>query len=136
MELKDFDTGIKPTWCPGCGNFGIWGALKQALIKSGISLDDTFITYGIGCAGNFADFITGYGYHALHGRAVPPATGAKLANHKLQVFAVAGDGDAYGEGMSHFIHASRRNDDINYVPRGPDSRCFLSFEDWLCSSPL
>lgn len=111
----DLKTERFPTWCPGCGNFGIWGALKAALEKIGADPEQTLIVYGIGCSGNGADFLKTYAFHALHGRALPVATGAKLANHNLGVIVSAGDGDCYGIGLGHFIHAVRRNLDITLI---------------------
>lgn len=111
----DLKTDRFPTWCPGCGNFTIWGALKKALEKIDANPENTAIVYGIGCAGNGADFIKTYAFHALHGRAIPVATGVKLANHRLNVIVSAGDGDCYGIGLGHFIHAARRNIDITVI---------------------
>jgi len=115
VERKDFATPVFPTWCPGCGNFGIWGALKNALVELDWKPEEVLIVYGIGCSGNGADFLKTYGFHGLHGRTLPVATGAKLSNHELKVVAVAGDGDGYGIGAGHFLHAMRRNLDITYV---------------------
>ena len=115
VERKDFGTPVFPTWCPGCGNFGIWGAVKNALVELEWSPHEILIVYGIGCSGNGADFLNSYGFHALHGRTLPVATGAKLSNHELKVVAVAGDGDGYGIGIGHFIHAMRRNLDITLI---------------------
>lgn len=111
----DFNTHIKPTWCPGCGNFAIWLSLKNALSELNLDPKNILIFYGIGCSGNGADFIKTYGWHSLHGRSVPSAIGAKLANKNLKVIVVAGDGDSYGEGIGHFIHAIRGNTDITYI---------------------
>jgi 2-oxoglutarate ferredoxin oxidoreductase subunit beta len=114
-EAKDYQTPIFPTWCPGCGNFGIWGAIKKALSEIDFKPHQTVGVFGIGCSGNGADFLKIYGFHTLHGRTLPVATGIKLANHKLNVFAMAGDGDAYGIGLSHLIHTARRNLNITLV---------------------
>jgi len=92
---------IAPTWCPGCGDFLIWNSLKNAITQLQLEEKDTVIVYGIGCSGNMADFVRIYGLHGLHGRAVANATGIKMANHKLKVIVVAGDGDIYGEGIQH-----------------------------------
>ncbi|PWU24310.1 2-oxoacid ferredoxin oxidoreductase [Candidatus Cerribacteria bacterium 'Amazon FNV 2010 28 9'] len=106
---------IFPTWCPGCGDYGIWSAIKKALAESNIPEEQLVVVYGVGCSGNMADFIRCYGFHALHGRALPVAEAIKLANHKLKVLVVAGDGDTYGEGMGHFISACRGNHDITLL---------------------
>lgn len=106
---------IFPTWCPGCGDFGIWSAIKKALAELAIPEEQLVIVYGVGCSGNMADFLRCYGFHALHGRALPVAESIKLANHKLKILVVAGDGDTYGEGMGHFIAACRGNHDITLL---------------------
>jgi 2-oxoglutarate ferredoxin oxidoreductase subunit beta len=103
---------IKPTWCAGCGNFSILSALKQALIELELNIEDVVMVFGIGCSGNMADFIKGYGLHSLHGRGLANAIGIKLANHKLKVIMIGGDGDIYGEGLNHLMAASRGNHDI------------------------
>ncbi len=104
-----------PTWCPGCGNFGIMNAIKMAILKSGIPREKFVVVYDIGCAGNMADFLDLYGFHGLHGRALPPAAGIKLANHDLKVIVVIGDGGCYGEGATHFINLMRGNHDITVL---------------------
>ena len=100
-NLKPEYDGYFPTWCPGCGNFGIWAAIKGALTDLGISREKVAGVYGIGCSGNMNDFLWVNSIHSLHGRSVPTAVGIKIANHKLPVFVVAGDGDCYGEGGNH-----------------------------------
>jgi 2-oxoglutarate ferredoxin oxidoreductase subunit beta len=115
VKLEDFNTEAKPTWCPGCGNFGIHTALKQALFELKLEPRDICIVSGIGCSGKMPHWVNTYGIHTLHGRPVPVATGVKLANNKLTVIAEGGDGDGYGIGMCHFIHAMRRNLDITYI---------------------
>ncbi len=104
-----------PTWCPGCGDFGIWTALKGALQKIGKRPDEIVLVFGIGCSGNMTNFIRAYGFHGLHGRTLPVAEGIRLANHKLPVIAIGGDGDGLGEGMGHFIHAMRSNPNVTYI---------------------
>ncbi|MDD5431217.1 MAG: 2-oxoacid:ferredoxin oxidoreductase subunit beta [Candidatus Pacebacteria bacterium] len=115
MAIEDYNSKQKPTWCPGCGNYAIWMSIKAALDELGIPPHKVLIVYGIGCSGNMFNNINVYGWHALHGRALPVAIGAKLANKDLTVIAVAGDGDGLGEGMGHFIHALRGNVDITYL---------------------
>jgi len=109
MKPEDFITPIKPTWCPGCGNHAIWVSLRSVLAQEKMAPQETVLVYGIGCSGNMADFVKTHGFHALHGRGLPVAAGIGLANHKLKVMAVLGDGDCYGEGMNHLISASRAN---------------------------
>jgi 2-oxoglutarate ferredoxin oxidoreductase subunit beta len=115
MEAKDFETKFKPTWCPGCGNYGIWQALKNALVKLAIPQEEIAVVYGIGCHGNMSNFLNVYSFEGLHGRAVPVAIGIKTANHKLKVIVIAGDGDMYGEGINHLISAARGNHDITVI---------------------
>jgi 2-oxoglutarate ferredoxin oxidoreductase subunit beta len=110
-----FTTSTKPTWCPGCGNFGIWMALKSALTKLAIPREQVVIVYGVGCHGNMRDWMHVYGVEGLHGRAIPVAQGIKLANSGLHVIVVTGDGDCLGEGGNHFIHAAKRNPDITVL---------------------
>ncbi len=114
-SVLDYQTSRFPTWCPGCGDFGIWGAIKTSFATIGWSPDSFVTVFGVGCSGNMADFIKCYGFHSLHGRAVPNAIGVKLANHKLPVVVIAGDGDCYGEGGNHLLHAARGNHDIKLI---------------------
>ena len=115
LTLLDFEGPVSPDWCPGCGDFGVLKSLKEALVTLGIPGHDVLVVSGIGCSSNLPGFIRSYGVHSLHGRAVAVATGAKLANHRLHVIAVGGDGDGYGIGLSHFVHAARRNLDLTYI---------------------
>lgn len=113
--IADLNTLGKPNWCPGCGDFGILMALKGALIELGLQPEETVVVSGIGCSGKVPHWVRTYGIHSIHGRPLPVATGVRLANTGLTVFAVSGDGDGYGIGMCHFIHAMRRNLDITYI---------------------
>lgn len=115
ITAQSLQSPIFPTWCPGCGDFGIWASLKNALVQLALPEENLVIVYGVGCSGNMADFNRVYGFHALHGRAIPTAIGAKLANHKLKVIVIAGDGDTYGEGMGHFMAALKGNHDITLI---------------------
>ena len=108
-------TGLKPAWCPGCGNFGILRALNKALVEMEIEPHQVLLVSGIGQAGKLPHYTKGNVFNSLHGRPVPPAIGAKIANRELIVIAISGDGDAYGEGGNHFLHAARRNHDITYL---------------------
>ncbi len=112
---EDFETSIFPTWCPGCGDWSIWGAIKQSLANLGLNPHEMCVVYGIGCSGNMCSFVNAYGFHALHGRALPAAVGIKLANHDLPVLVVNGDGDNYGEGMGHWIHTMRGNHNLTHI---------------------
>ncbi len=113
--INDYNTKIQPTWCPGCGNFGIWAAIKNVMVKKSWEPHDYVVVYGVGCSGNMADFVGGYGLHSLHGRGIPNAEGVKLGNHDLPVIVVAGDGDTYGEANNHLIHAMRGNHDLTLI---------------------
>ena len=114
VTVSDY-TGLKPAWCPGCGNFGILKALNKALVELGIEPHQVLLVSGIGQAGKLPHYTRGNVFNSLHGRPVPPAIGAKIANSGLVVIAISGDGDGYGEGGNHFIHAARRNHDITYL---------------------
>lgn len=115
LKPGDFNTQRKPTWCLGCGNYGIWNSLKKAFVKLCLKPHEILVVYGIGCSGNGANFIRTYAFHALHGRPLPVATGAKLADHKLNVIIMSGDGDGAGIGGNHFIHTCRRNINMTYL---------------------
>lgn len=106
--FEDF-IGEMPAWCPGCGNFGILRAFKEAMVELGIEPAKLTIVSGIGQAGKFPHYVKCNTFNGLHGRSIPVATGLKLANHTMIVVAVGGDGDMYGEGGNHLIHAMRRN---------------------------
>lgn len=112
--MQDFKTE-KPTWCPGCGDFGVLNAMQKACVNLGIEPENVAVVSGIGCSGKMPQHMGGYGLHSLHGRSLPNAQAVKLANRHLTVFAAGGDGDGFGIGMGHFIHAMRRNIDITYV---------------------
>jgi 2-oxoglutarate ferredoxin oxidoreductase subunit beta len=105
----------RPTWCPGCGDFAVLSSLQRACVNVGLNPQDVVVVGGIGCSGKIAGYIGSYGFHGLHGRALPVATGVKLANRDLTVVAAGGDGDGYGIGLGHFLHTMRRNPDITYI---------------------
>jgi 2-oxoglutarate ferredoxin oxidoreductase subunit beta len=113
--VKDFKGKADPDWCPGCGDFGVLSALKQALAELGLYPHEVMVISGIGCSSNLPGYINAYGMHTLHGRALAVATGAQLANHTLKVIATGGDGDGYGIGGNHFLHSMRRNVDLTYI---------------------
>jgi 2-oxoglutarate ferredoxin oxidoreductase subunit beta len=114
MRLEDY-RGQTPAWCPGCGNFGILQAFKEAMVELNIRPHEFTIVSGIGQAGKFPHYLKCNTFNGLHGRTLPVATGIRLANHEMLVFAVAGDGDCYGEGGNHLIHAIRRNINIKLL---------------------
>lgn len=111
-EPKEYTTPNKPTWCPGCGNYNLWEALKRALSELDLQFNEYSVVWGIGCHGNGADFLKTQGFHALHGRSLPVATALSLTRPDLKVIVEMGDGDGYGLGMGHFIHTLRRNVDL------------------------
>lgn len=112
--VQDF-RGAKPTWCPGCGDYAVLQAIQTALVNTGKNPDETVVVSGIGCSGKMSQHLKSYGFHGLHGRTIPAATAIKLVNHDLTVLATGGDGDGYGIGLSHSLHAMRRNIDITYI---------------------
>ena len=114
MKAADF-SGLKPTWCPGCGNFGILQAINKALVALNLKPHQVLMVSGIGQAGKLPHYSHTNIFNSLHGRALPVAIGAKLTNHDLTVIASGGDGDGYGEGGNHLLHAMRRNHDITYL---------------------
>ena len=115
VTLDDFYSDDPIAWCPGCGNFSILNALKQAFVELGKQPHDILIVSGIGQAPKTPHYLRCNTFNGLHGRTLPVATGIKLANHELTVLAQGGDGDGYAEGGNHFLHAMRRNIDITYL---------------------
>lgn len=114
VTMTDYAGGT-PAWCPGCGNFGILNAVKKALVELDIEPYRVLMVSGIGQAGKLPHYTRGNVFNSLHGRTLPVAVGAKISIPELIVIAVSGDGDGYGEGGNHFIHAMRRNHDITYL---------------------
>ncbi len=115
---QDLTTPAENTWCPGCGNFGILNAFKMAvqeLEKKGIDRTHLIISAGIGCHGKIFDYVPFSGLYSLHGRSMATIQGIKLGNPDLKVLTFAGDGDAFGEGISHMIFAAKRNADITVI---------------------
>lgn len=115
VEAKDLRSSDEIAWCPGCGNFGILNAMRKAIAELGRDPKDVLLVSGIGQAAKLPHYIKCNCFNGLHGRAVPAAAAAKIANHKLTVVVNTGDGDCYGEGGNHFIHNIRRNLDITLV---------------------
>lgn len=114
LTIQDFNAKTE-TWCPGCGDFGVNGALKRAVVNLKLRPHDIVLVTGIGCSSKITDYFKSYGFHTLHGRTLPVATAIKLANPRLTVIVATGDGDGYAIGMGHFIHTIRRNPDITMV---------------------
>jgi 2-oxoglutarate/2-oxoacid ferredoxin oxidoreductase subunit beta len=114
-KLADFKTSVHNDWCAGCGDFGILNAIQMSLYELAIPSHQAAIFSGIGCSGKTPHFINTFGIHTLHGRVLPFAQGAKLANPNLKILAVGGDGDGLGIGSGHFVNSGRRNIDITYI---------------------
>ena len=117
IEREEFTPGLEPqpTWCPGCGDFGVLKALKGAMPEVGRTPDETLLVTGIGCSGKLNSYFESYGFHTIHGRSLPVARAAKLANPGVEVVAAGGDGDGYGIGGNHFMHTARENHDMLYI---------------------
>ncbi len=118
MSMKTLGTYAKNTWCPGCGNFAIYNAIKaalNALAEEGFPLERVVLVSGIGCHAKIVDYINVNSFYSIHGRVTPVAEGIKLAKPDLKVIGFAGDGDAYGEGLEHLIFAAKRNIDITMI---------------------
>lgn len=114
-DMNNFKSDDEIAWCPGCGNFGILTAAKKALVKLGKAPKDILLVSGIGQAAKLPHYVKGNCFNGLHGRALPVAAAAKIANRNLTVLVTTGDGDCYGEGGNHFIHTIRRNVDITVI---------------------
>ena len=115
VELSDYKSSDPIAWCPGCGDFFILDALKQALVELELKPENILLVSGIGQAAKLPHYLKCNTFNGLHGRALPAATGAKIANRKLEVVVVGGDGDGYAEGGNHFVHSLRRNLEITYL---------------------
>jgi len=133
----NLSTYAKNTWCPGCGNFGILAALKNAvssLIAKGTPKENIVVVSGIGCGSKIIDYLDLNSFSSLHGRPIASAEGIKLGNPKLRVIVCAGDGGTYNEGISHLIHAAKRNSDITVLVH--DNRSFaLTTGQFTATSP-
>ena len=115
FKPRDYKTDVHNNWCPGCGDFGILAGLQMALAELQIPPHKVAVFSGIGCSGKTPHYVNTYGFHTLHGRSVPSATGAALANRDLTVIALGGDGDGYGIGAGYFVNAARRNVNMTYM---------------------
>ena len=112
---EDLRTITIPDWCPGCGDYSILMSVKAAIAQSNLEPHKVLIVSGIGCSSKLPHYVKTYGFHGIHGRPLPLATGMKLANQDLKIIVISGDGDCYGIGMSHFVHAVRRNVDLTLI---------------------
>ncbi len=111
----DFKSAAKVTWCPGCGDFAILSSLQKAMSELNLTPENTAVISGIGCSSRLPYFMATYGFHTIHGRGSAIATGVKVANPELSVWQITGDGDCLAIGGNHFIHAVRRNIDLNII---------------------
>jgi len=141
LTSKSYDGEREITWCPGCGDYGIIAAVKQSLAQLQIPPHETLFVSGIGCGSKLPDYLKANGYLGLHGRTLPIAQGAKIANHDLKVIVTVGDGDSFGIGAGHFVHALRRNSDITMIVE--DNKVYaltkgqyspLSAKGWISST--
>ncbi len=115
LTVKDYKSGDKPVWCPGCGDFGVLTATYKALAALQLAKHQVVVVSGIGCSSRTPYFMSTYGFHGVHGRALPIATGMKLANPELTILVMGGDGDLLAIGAGHFPHAAARNVDLTCV---------------------
>lgn len=113
--IDDYRSDEKPTWCPGCGDYGVLNAAYNAMREKSYDPKDLVVVSGIGCSSRLPFFVATYGFHSVHGRTMPVATGLKTARPDLPVLVMGGDGDAFAIGGDHFIHAARRNVNLTYV---------------------
>ncbi len=112
---RDYKSDIKPVWCPGCGDYSVLMSISKALAEIGAAPEEVAIISGIGCSSRIPAYSSTYGFHGVHGRALPLATGLKVARPDLLVLAAGGDGDGFSIGGNHFLHACRRNIDLTYI---------------------
>lgn len=115
LKVADYKSDLKPIWCSGCGDYGVITPFYQALAEIQAQPKDTVIVSGIGCSGRFPYFCNTYGFHGVHGRALPTAAGVKISSPNLTVVAVGGDGDGLGIGGGHVAHVCRKNIDMTYI---------------------
>lgn len=112
---KDYKSENAVRWCPGCGDYAILNCLHKAMAELNLEPHETVVISGIGCSSRLPYYMNTYGFHSIHGRAAAIATGVKVANPNLNVWVATGDGDSLAIGGNHFIHAIRRNVDINII---------------------
>ncbi len=115
FTANDYRTDLKPVWCAGCGDFGVLTALYRAMAEQQWKPWETVVISGIGCSSRLPGYVATYGFNTVHGRALPLATGVKVARPDLHVVAVGGDGDGFAIGGNHFLHSCRRNLDVTYI---------------------
>jgi 2-oxoglutarate ferredoxin oxidoreductase subunit beta len=110
-----YKSDYKPIWCPGCGDYSVLSSLTKALAMTDVPPEDVAVVSGIGCSSRIPAYLTAYGFHGVHGRALAAGTGLKVARPELTVIVAGGDGDGYSIGGNHFMHACRRNVDMTYI---------------------
>ncbi len=115
LQASDYRSELKPVWCPGCGHYGVLAGMSQAFARLQLKPENTLVVSGIGCSSRIPGYLRTYGFNSVHGRALPIAMGAKLANPELEVIAAGGDGDGFSIGIGHFPHLCRRNINITYI---------------------
>ncbi|MFW2331169.1 MAG: 2-oxoacid:ferredoxin oxidoreductase subunit beta [Nitrospinota bacterium] len=115
LKAKDYKSEVPPTWCPGCGDYGVLNATLKAFVKLELDINKTALVSGIGCSSRFPYFVKTYGMHTAHGRALPVAAGLKVARPDQEVIVFGGDGDGFSIGGGHVPHIARKNTDITYV---------------------
>jgi len=115
LKPKQYKSSVKPVWCPGCGDFGVLNAITKAFSALALRPKDVALISGIGCSSRLPAYASAYGFHGVHGRALPLATGLAVGRPELTVVAVGGDGDGFSIGGNHFLHACRRNVNLAYV---------------------
>lgn len=113
--LKDFKSDQAVRWCPGCGDYAVLNTMQKVMVELGVAPHNTAVISGIGCSSRLPYYVSGYGFHSIHGRGAAVATGVKVANPALTVWQITGDGDCLAIGGNHFIHSVRRNIDINVL---------------------
>ena len=115
LRARDYKSAVKPIWCPGCGHFAVLAAITRALAQLGLARSQVALVSGIGCSSRLPAYLDLFGFHGVHGRALPLGTGLKAARPDLTVLVAGGDGDGLSIGGNHFLHACRRNMDLTYI---------------------
>jgi 2-oxoglutarate ferredoxin oxidoreductase subunit beta len=115
LKASDYKSDTKPVWCPGCGDYHVLLSIFKAVAHIGLRPEEITVVSGIGCASRIPAYLNCYGFHGIHGRALPLATGLKVARPELTVICAGGDGDGFSIGGNHLLHACRRNIDITYI---------------------
>jgi len=115
LRAKDYKSALNPVWCPGCGHFAVLSAITKALAYLALPKEQVAVISGIGCSSRVPAYLDAYGFHGIHGRALPLASGLKAARPDLTVLVAGGDGDGFSIGGNHFLHACRRNMDLTYI---------------------